>query len=133
MTLPKLHHDRSPPHKVLIVEDEMLIALMLKDMVTENGLTVEAIAKDLSSGLELARTSSIDLAILDINLNGKEAYPIADLLQKRGIPYIFSTGYGDAAIKDGFNHVTRIDKPFQQHNLVDAIANVLGYTAKLAL
>lgn len=133
MNLPKAHQDQSPPHRVLIVEDEMLIALMLKDMVSENGLTVEAIAKDLGTGLELAKSSSIDLAILDINLEGKEAYPIADILQKRGIPFIFSTGYGDAAIKSEFDHVTRIVKPFLQHMLEDAIEHALSKDKRLAL
>lgn len=121
------------PNRVLIVEDEMLIALMLKDMLTETGLTVEAIAKDFNSGLEFAQKSDVDLAILDINLNGKEAYPIAEILRKRGIPFIFSTGYGESSIKPDFDHVTCIMKPFQQDMLIDAIEGVLSKNEKLAM
>ena len=107
--------------RVLIIEDEMLIALMLQDMLEDVGLTVEAIANSLASGLEVAARADVQLAILDVNLNGEEAYPIAELLRGRGIPFIFSTGYGAGNLRADFASVPQLVKPYQQDSLRAAI------------
>jgi CheY-like chemotaxis protein len=108
--------------RVLIVEDEMLIALMLQDMVAEAGLAVAAIANTLQAGVELARREDVQLAILDINLNGEEAYPVAEILKARSIPFIFSTGYAGASVRPEYQAVPRLTKPYQQDMLMAAIA-----------
>ena len=108
--------------RVLIVEDEMLIALMLQDMMAEAGLTVAAIANTLQAGVELAGREDVQLAILDINLNGKEAYPIAEILRTRRIPFIFSTGYAGVNVRPEYRAVPRLVKPYQQEMLMAAIA-----------
>jgi two-component SAPR family response regulator len=110
---------------VLIVEDEMLIALMLQDMVTDAGLVVAGVANTLSTGLALAEETEADLAILDVNLSGEEVYPIAEILTRRGIPFIFSTGYGAGGIRPDFNGAPQIVKPFQQNLLEEALQQVL--------
>ena len=110
-----------PSRRVLIVEDEMLIALMLQDMLQEAGLIVEGVANSLPAGLDMARTAEAQLAILDINLNGEEAYPIAEVLQDRGIPFIFSTGYGAGSVKPPYVSVPQLVKPYQQESLSAAI------------
>jgi DNA-binding response OmpR family regulator len=112
---------RVEPRRVLIVEDEMLIALMLQDMVSDAGFSVEGIATSLAAGVELARTANADLAILDINLNGEEAYPIADILRARSVRLIFSTGYGPASLKPEYELVPKLMKPYEQSNLAAAI------------
>jgi DNA-binding response OmpR family regulator len=109
-------------HRVLIVEDEMLIALMLQDMVAEAGLAVAAIANTLQAGVELAGREDVQLAILDINLNGEEAYPVAEILRARRIPFIFSTGYPGANVRPEYQAVPRLIKPYQQDMLIAAIA-----------
>ncbi len=114
-----------PTRRVLIVEDEMLIALMLQDMLSDAGHIVEGVAHSLPAGLDLARTASAELAILDINLNGEEAYPIAEVLQNRSIPFIFSTGYGSDTVKPEYVWAPRLMKPYQQDLLNAAISAAL--------
>lgn len=78
---------------ILIVEDEMLVAMMLEDRLEAGGYIVIK-ASRLSRGLELAESEPIDVALLDINLAGTESFPIAAMLRCRGIPFVFSSGYG---------------------------------------
>jgi len=113
--------DTKPARRVLIVEDEMLIAMMLQDMVADAGLEVEGVANSLNAGIDLANRADFDLAILDINLNGEEVYPIAEILQRRGIPFIFSTGYGAGGVRSGFDGTPQVVKPFQQNLLIAAL------------
>lgn len=117
----------NPPaaRRVLIVEDEVLIAMMLQDMVADAGLEVEGVANSLNAGIDLANRGDFDLAILDVNLNGEEVYPVAEILQKRGIPFIFSTGYGADGIRSGFDSAPQVLKPFQQNLLVAALKAAL--------
>lgn len=115
-----------PARRVLIIEDEMLIALMLQDMLEEAGFAVAGMAHSLGAGLDLARTADAQLAILDINLNGEESYPIADVLRGRGIPFIFSTGYGLGNAKADVYGVPQLVKPYQQDLLNAAITSALA-------
>ena len=107
--------------RVLIVEDEMLIALMLQDMMANVGFVVDGVATSLATGIDLARTADVHLAILDINLNGEESYPIADILSARGVRLIFSTGYGAESLKPEYKFVPKLVKPYAQANLVAAM------------
>jgi DNA-binding response OmpR family regulator len=116
----------SPARRVLIVEDEMLIALMLQDMLEDSGHVVEGIANSLSAGLDLARTAEIHLGILDINLNGEASFPIADMLRSRGIPFIFSTGYGSGRVPSSYVTVPQLVKPYQSDLLGAAIRAVFA-------
>lgn len=118
--------DDVPARRVLIVEDEMLIALMLQDMLQDAGMVVEGVANSLPSGLDLARKSQAQVAILDVNLNGEEAYPIADVLRSRGIPFIFSTGYGADNLRGDYEMAPQLMKPYQQDLLSAAIAQALA-------
>lgn len=112
--------------RVLIVEDEMLIALMLQDMLQDAGMIIEGVANSLTAGLDLARTANAQLAILDVNLSGDEAYPIADVLRGRGIPFLFSTGYGAESLRADYATVPQLMKPFQQDLLRNAIEAALA-------
>jgi two-component sensor histidine kinase/CheY-like chemotaxis protein len=99
-----------------LVEDEVLIAEMVVDMLTGLGATVIGPATSLEAGLSLAGSESIDAAVLDINLRGERIDPIADLLDARGIPVLFATGYGMAAGRPARNAPV-IDKPYTQERL----------------
>jgi DNA-binding response OmpR family regulator len=112
--------------RVLIVEDEMLIALMLQDMLENAGMIIEGVAGSLTAGLDLARTANAQLAILDVNLSGDEAYPIADVLRGRGIPFLFSTGYGAENLRPDYASVPQLVKPYQQDLLRTAIEAALA-------
>src|SRR6201995_5739888 len=84
--------------RVLVIEDEMTIALSIEDMLIELGHEVIDLAMRLPQGLALAKGAEFDLAILDVNLDGRMSFPIADVLNDRGVPYLFVTGYGSAGI-----------------------------------
>ena len=103
--------------RVLIVEDEGLIAMLLEELMERMGYEVAAVSSTLEEALELARAIVIDFAMLDINLNGKESFPIAAVLRGRGIPFVFATGYGDAALASDFADALVVEKPFSRDAL----------------
>jgi CheY-like chemotaxis protein len=86
------------PARVLLVEDEALIALMLEDMLEGMDCAITALAPRVPLGVNLAETGDFDLALLDVNVAGENVEPVADALAARGIPYIFATGYGAAGV-----------------------------------
>jgi CheY-like chemotaxis protein len=108
--------------RILIVEDEMTIALLLEEMVEDLGHEVAGLAMRLPEGLQLARTRALDLAILDVNLDGHMSYPIAEVLAARGVPYVFATGYGAAGIEPHYRDRVIIKKPYELSDVGGAIA-----------
>jgi CheY-like chemotaxis protein len=103
--------------RVLVVEDEAAISLLLEDMLLDFGCEVVGPAARLSAALDAAAREKIDLAILDVNVAGESIYPVADALKDRLIPFVFSTGYGSAGIKDAYRDRPVLQKPFAQHDL----------------
>lgn len=111
--------------RVLVVEDEILIGMLLEDMLDDLGFQVAASASRFDDAARLARESEIDLAILDVNLNGQEVYPVADILAARGIPFLFATGYGERGLPDPHQHRPTLQKPFQQDALERQLSTLL--------
>jgi CheY-like chemotaxis protein len=109
--------------RVLIVEDEMTIALLLEEMVEDLGHEVAGLAMRLPQAEDLARTRALDLAILDVNLDGHMSYPVAEILDQRGVPYLFATGYGATGIEPRFRDGTIIKKPYSLDDVRQAIEN----------
>src|ERR1700744_4582976 len=107
--------------RVLLVEDEIMIRMMVADMVEELGHAVAAEAGDVGRATELAQTGLFDLAILDVNLNGTMSFPVADILIKRRIPLIFASGYALGNIPAAFDSAPKLQKPFQIDTLAKAI------------
>jgi CheY-like chemotaxis protein len=107
--------------RVLVVEDEMTIALLIEDMLVELGHEVVELAMRLPRALEIARTEAMDLAILDVNLDGRPSFPVAEVLDERGVPFIFATGYGPAGLAEDFRDRPVIKKPFDLRGLATAI------------
>ena len=114
--------------RLLIVEDEMMVAMMIEDLLTDLGCVVVDVSGTLSRGLELAADArlSLDGAILDVNLGGEKVYPIADVLAARGIPFIFATGYGTAGITEAYSHVPTVAKPYNLTALQQALSGLRG-------
>ncbi|MDB5425297.1 MAG: hypothetical protein JWQ29_2713 [Phenylobacterium sp.] len=114
--------------RMLIVEDEALVAMMVEDMLEDFGCVVVDVAGTLSRGL--AAVANIELAldgaILDVNLGGDKVYPVAEALAARGIPFIFATGYGIAGISENFSHVPALAKPYESRDLEKTLTTVLG-------
>lgn len=103
--------------RVLVVEDEAAISLLLEDMLLDFGCEVVGPAARLAAALDAVRTQTLDLAILDVNVAGEPIYPVAEALAQKGIPFVFSTGYGSAGIKDAYRDRPVLQKPFAQHDL----------------
>jgi CheY-like chemotaxis protein len=108
--------------RVLLVEDEILVAMLLEDMLAELGHTIIGPVARLDKAVEMARSEALDLAILDVNLNGKEAYPVAEALDARGIPLVFATGYGTGGLRVLYRNRPTLSKPFLRRDLVQALA-----------
>jgi CheY-like chemotaxis protein len=107
--------------RVLIVEDEMLVAMNIEDMLLELGHEVAGLAGRLAPALALAREAAFDIAMLDVNLAGEQSFPIAEALAERGIPYLFATGYGAKGVAEEHRHAPIIQKPFRARELDQAL------------
>lgn len=108
--------------RILVVEDEYLVALDLEELLIGMGHQVIGPASRIDEALDLARCSDIDFALLDVNLAGIPSFPVADVLRERGIPFVFSTGYGSDGLVDGYRHETALRKPYEAEKIADAIA-----------
>jgi len=102
--------------RIFVVEDEMMLSMMIEDMLTEFGCEVVQ-ASRISEALELAATTAMDAALLDVNVAGAPIDPVARELQKRGIPFVFSTGYGAGGVPADYRGWLTLSKPFQQEEL----------------
>lgn len=110
--------------RVLVVEDEAMVAMLLEDMLADLGHTVVATAGRMDRAMKLAMELSIDLAIVDVNLNGVHTYPLASILASRHVPFVFATGYGAGGLEEEWKDTTVLQKPFQESDLADAISMV---------
>ncbi len=107
--------------RVLVVEDDSLICMMIEDFLGDLGCKVAATAAQLDDGLAKARTTAIDVAVLDINLDGQLSYPIALELKGRAIPFLFATGYGQSGVPLDFKTAPVLSKPFGMQDLQMAL------------
>lgn len=107
---------------VLLVEDESLVSMLTEDILESAGCDV-LLAMRLTEALQIARRSDFDLAVLDINLGGGEtSYPVAEILTKRGIPFVLATGYDRDGIDQRFQQCRRVQKPFAPQMLLEQLA-----------
>jgi CheY-like chemotaxis protein len=106
-----------PTPRVLIVEDEVMIRILLEGMLRQLGYTITAEAGRVEEALEVANNVDFDLAILDVNLNGQSVSPVADVLSARGKPFVFVTGYGVGGIPEAYRDRPALKKPFQMNGL----------------
>jgi CheY-like chemotaxis protein len=112
--------------RLLVVEDEYMVAADLARVLEERGADVVGPAGSVEDALELvADDDRLDGAVLDINLHGERAYPVADALRERGVPFVFATGYDRWIIPDAYADVPRVEKPVDTR----ALARLLS-TAK---
>jgi CheY-like chemotaxis protein len=110
---------------VLIVEDEVVVSMELELALREAGAEVIGPTSSVSSALEaIATAKALDLAVLDINLGGVPAYPIADLLKSRGVPFVFATGYGADEVSEQHADVAYLGKPVTMSQVTAALAKL---------
>ena len=108
--------------RVLVVEDEMMVSMLIEDMLEDLGCKVVGPASRLDEALALAGEAELDCAVLDVNLGGQSIFPRADFLRAKGAPFAFATGYGDAGLRDVDKGSPVLQKPFRETDL----ARVLG-------
>lgn len=111
--------------QILVVEDEAPIALQLEDMLTELGATVIGPASRVRQALQLLEEQPADAAVLDLNIAGELVYPVAEVLETKGVPYIFATGYGISGLSEPYRSRAVLQKPFSRRELLRAIQEVL--------
>ena len=111
---------------VLVVEDELMIRMLLEDMLEELGYRIAGQASDLNEALDAAKNGVFDVAILDLDLNGKPTVAVADLIAGRGKPYVFATGYGEQGLPETHRNRPTLRKPFQLDGLRDTLARALA-------
>jgi CheY-like chemotaxis protein len=108
--------------RVVVVEDDSLICLLFEDMLTDLGCKVVGTAYDFKGATELAQSGeSIDVAILDVNLGGQQVYPVADILSRRGIPFLFATGMGAGGLPADWQGHCSVSKPMTMESLSEAL------------
>jgi CheY-like chemotaxis protein len=111
----------NPALRVLVVEDEMLVAMNIEDMLVDLGHEVIALASRLETALAFARDATFDVAMLDVNLAGQASFPVAEVLRARGIPYLFATGYGIQGIAEAYRGAPVLQKPFRAKDLEESL------------
>src|SRR5499433_3875618 len=112
--------------RILVVEDEVMIRMLLEDMLGELGYTVAAEAARIDEALEATKNADFDLAILDANLNGQPVSPVADALVARGTPFVFATGYGERGLPEPYRDRPMLKKPFQMDGLKEMLQIALA-------
>ena len=103
--------------RVLVVEDEMLIGMLLEDMLTDLGHEVAAIVPRLKDALAAVDRETYDIAVLDVHLHGESAFPVAEALIAKGIPFVFATGYGERGLPESYRGHPVLQKPFAKDDL----------------
>jgi CheY-like chemotaxis protein len=116
--------------RVLVVEDEAVIAMLMEDLLDELGCVVVATVARPDQAIEVIETQAIDVAVLDVNLNGNNSYAIADTLIARDIPFLFATGYGDHGVKEDYQSHPILNKPFRINDLARNLSKVLQKAEK---
>jgi CheY-like chemotaxis protein len=111
--------------RVLLVEDEMLVAWLIEDMLADLGCAVIGPASSVNQALAMIDAEAIDAAVLDLNLNGQMGYPVADALAAHGVPFVISTGYDKDTLPDDYRARPVLQKPMQRSELSDALAKLL--------
>ena|ERR1700733_2920518 len=114
--------DEKTSKRVLLVEDEVMIRMLLEGMLTDLGHTVAAEAGTVDQALALAKQGDFDIAILDVNLDGKPITPVVEILVERGVPFVFASGYGQRGVPEAYRASPTLQKPFQAEALAKAIA-----------
>lgn len=103
--------------RILVVEDETLIAVVIEETLQELGCVVVAVVGKLDAALRLAADEALDAAILDVAIRGGHVFPVAEQLLARGVPFVLASGYGDWALPETLRDQPRLTKPFTRHDL----------------
>jgi CheY-like chemotaxis protein len=110
--------------RVLVVEDEMMVLLLIEEMLADVGCESVTTAATVDQALALVQGRVFDVAMLDVNLNGQKSYPVADALVAREVPFLFATGYTEQVMKEGYLDRPVLKKPFKFEELVEVLTRL---------
>jgi CheY-like chemotaxis protein len=111
--------------RILVVEDEMLIGMLLEDMLVDLGHDVAGVVPRLKDALAAVERETFDLAILDVHLHGESAFPVADALVGKSIPFVFATGFGERGLPESYRGRPVLQKPFAKDDLERVLKSLL--------
>ncbi|MDQ3125611.1 MAG: response regulator [Pseudomonadota bacterium] len=113
--------------RVLLVEDEALVAMLLETILEDMGCVPVGPAGTVEEGLAMvADPAPLDAALLDVNVAGRQVFPIAEALKARGVPFVFSTGYGESGLPDEWRGHPTVQKPFTESAIRAALMQAMG-------
>ena len=112
--------------RVLVVEDEALVAMLLETILEDMGCMAVGPAATVDEGLRMAADEAVDAALLDVNVAGRQVFPVAQALKDRGVPFVFSTGYGEGGLPDEWRGQPTLQKPFTEAAVRDALMTAMG-------
>jgi DNA-binding response OmpR family regulator len=114
--------------RILLVEDELLIAMLLETSLEDHGCVVVGPFGRLSDAMEAAAHEHLDGALMDVNLGGERVFPAADILSERAVPFLLLSGYGDKALPDHGRHWPVQSKPFEIGRVMAALSRLIAET-----
>lgn len=117
--------NRLPGRRILVVEDNPVIAFDIDDALRESGAEVIGPAHDIESGLALARQDTLDGAVLDIDIGGRPVWPIARELKSEGVPFVFVSGDCRDGLPNDFTHAVCLHKPAPTEAILSSVAAVI--------
>jgi CheY-like chemotaxis protein len=126
MTEAKTGHRFLEGLRVLVVEDEAIISFLLEDMLGDLGAIDVRHAGNVQSALAFLDGHTPDLAVLDVNLGGDRVYPVAEVLEARGVSFVFTTGYGRDGIEPRWSARPVVQKPFDVESMTAALRVLIG-------
>lgn len=113
--------------RILVVEDESLVAMLLETILEDMGATPVGPMSSVEEGLAAVRdTAELDAALLDVNVAGTPVFPVAEALAARGVPFVFSTGYGEGGLPEEWRGRPVIQKPFTEATVRDMLERALS-------
>ena len=115
-----------PKLRILLVEDEVIVAWMLKEMLDELDYYVLGPATSVVEALTIIETQAIDAVVLDLNLNGQMSYPVADTLIARGVPFMLSTAYRQDRLPEAYRTLPILQKPYHLSELAEKLRQLLA-------
>jgi CheY-like chemotaxis protein len=116
--------------RIFVVEDELMIRMLLEGMLEDLGHTVTAEAGAIDEAVTLAKQADFDVALLDVNLNGRPITPVVEALVARGLPFVFASGYGERGVPEPYRASPVLQKPFQVDALEEALEIAAPTTAR---
>ncbi|CAN5634671.1 response regulator [soil metagenome] len=118
-------NDETTPSCILVVEDEMVLAMLIEDILGDAGYKV-LMASRVPLALKIVESDTrVNAALLDINVAGKQVFPVAERLRDQGIPFAFASGYGDMGLPEAFRACPVLQKPYLPDALTSAVTKLL--------